>query len=442
MLEFIYKIINKIKSNFYLCTIKKSVPMPELSDIKIGITKFEQLERDLHLKQLQINSLLSITQAINNNLAAVGLFNMYRNFLQLELSIKKMLLYVQSEDGWQCATSLGIPETDLNTDVNELLKQYKRPTSNLHQISNHALVKHFDVVIPVLHKDTPIAYAFLGGFDENEDRYSKIQFITAITNVIAVAIENKRLFKQQVEQATIKKEMRLAKEMQLSLVPLKAPQSDFFEITSIYEPHLSVGGDYYDFIEFDEKIMFCVADISGKGLAAAILMANLQANLRSLIRKRDNPVEFIQTFNKAIYRITQGEKYVTFFIAEYTPATRKLRYINCGHVRPILVNSSGITLLDKGGLFLGYFEDLPCEIEIGEVDVPADSLIVSYTDGITDTQNMQGEYWSDDMLSEFCLQNHHLDVKAFKHKIIETLGIFRGEVDYTDDVTLVAFKTK
>lgn len=440
----IFFFFSKFKGYFYLCSSSlkriKNVPMPELSEIKKELSKYEQLERDLHLKQLQINSLLSITQAINNNVSATGLFDMYRNFLQLELSIKKMAFYVNTDDGWKCETALGIPADDLDIDITYFFKTYKRATS-LNENAN-GLIKHFDIVIPVLHKETPIAYTFLGGFEGKEDRYSKVQFITAITNVIAVAIENKRLFKQQVQQESIKNEMKLAKEMQLSLVPQLSPISNYFDLSFIYEPHFSVGGDYYDFIEFEEKIMFCVGDISGKGLAAAILMSNLQANLRSIIRKRDTPETFIKTLNAAIYRITQGEKYVTFFIAEYSPATQKLRYINCGHTRPIFVRNGEVTFLDKGCLFLGYFEDLPSEIEIGEVDVPENSLIIAYTDGITDTQNEQGDFWGDDALIEFCLDNATLSANDFKKKIVKHLAVFKGNGEFPDDLTMLAFKTK
>jgi phosphoserine phosphatase RsbU/P len=414
--------------------------MSELLNIKKELSKYEQLERDLHLKQLQINSLLSITQAINNNVSATGLFEMYRNFLQLELNIKKMTFFVLQDDEWQCTSHLGIKEEEITTDITAFFKDFKRPTAI--KDNKNDLLRHFEVVIPVLHKDTPIAYTFLGGFDEKEDRYNKIQFITAITNVIAVAIENKRLFKQQVEQASIKREMQLAKEMQLALVPQKMPKSKHFELSFIYEPHLSVGGDYYDFIEFEDKIMFCVADISGKGLAAALLMSNLQANLRSLVRKRDTPQNFIKMLNKAIYNITNGEKYVTFFIAEYTPDTRKLRYINCGHVRPLLIEGEKITLLDKGGLFLGLFENLPSEIEIGEVEVAPNALIVAYTDGITDTKNEKGEFWSDEALTYFSSKNSTASATEFKKNILKHLDTFKGRGEFTDDLTLLAFKTK
>ena len=267
--------------------------MSSFSEIKRGLSNLEALERELNLKHLQINRLLNITQAINNNVSAEGLFNMYNSFLSWEIGVKKMALFVKNEEEWLCATSIGIPIELLEIDITSRLTKYNR--LNNVEGSDHPLIKEFDVVIPVRHKDLPIAYVFIGGFSEDEDMYNKVQFITTITNIIAVAIENKRLFKRQLEQERFKREMELAGEMQKMLIPNDLPHKDCYELASIYKPHLGVGGDYFDFIEFtDGKIVFCVGGISGKGIAAALLMANFQANFHTLINKRTNLDEFIR----------------------------------------------------------------------------------------------------------------------------------------------------
>jgi len=117
------------------------------------------------------------------------------------------------------------------------------------------------VVIPVKHKEQDIAFLFIGGLEEDDEMYNKVQFITTITNIIAVAIENKRLFKRQLEQSRMKREMELASEMQLQLVPSKLPSDECYELASIYKPQLGVGGDYFDYIELNEReFAFCVAD--------------------------------------------------------------------------------------------------------------------------------------------------------------------------------------
>ena len=311
--------------------------MPDYLEIKNKLSRIESLEQDLNLKQLQINRLLNITQAINNNVSAEGLFSMYQSFLGWEIGINKMMLYIKEEDNWFCATSIGIDDQLKELNITDILPKYTR-LKHLEQ-SDHPLISEFDVVIPVRHKEEPIAYVFIGGFNDEEDIYSKVQFITTITNVIAVAIENKRLFKRQLEQERLKREMELASDMQRMLIPKILPKTNYYELSSIYQPQLGVGGDYFDFIESEEgKIIFCVGDISGKGLAAALLMANFQAIFHTLLNKRTALKEFVIDLNKSVNLITRGERFITLFVAEYDKETKQLSYVNAGHYPPSICN--------------------------------------------------------------------------------------------------------
>ncbi|MEN0002846.1 MAG: SpoIIE family protein phosphatase [Bacteroidota bacterium] len=413
--------------------------MADFSEIKQELTKMEALERALNLKQLQINRLLNITQAINNNVSAEGLYKMYNSFLSWEIGVKKMVLYIKEEQqNWFCATSIGIAEELIALDIQAKLLEYKK-LDNLGE-SDHPLIREFDVVIPVRHKDDPIAFVFIGGFSEDEDMYSKVQFITTITNVIAVAIENKRLFKRQLEQERLKREMELASTMQRTLIPKQMPRKDCYELASIYKPHLGVGGDYYDFIEFDDgKIVFCVGDISGKGVAAALLMANFQANFHTLINKRTELDEFIRDLNTSVNLITRGERFITFFIAEYDMVTCQLKYVNAGHNPPVLVMDDQYHQLDKGCTILGSFQELP-EVEIGYFNIDSDAMILSFTDGVTDLVDEQGEYFSEQMLYQFVQSNYRLSASAFNDVLMAHIDEFKGEQNYPDDFTILTCK--
>lgn len=412
--------------------------MSDFSEIKQGLSKIEQLERALYLKQLQINRLLNITQAINNNVSADGLYKMYNSFLSWEIEVKKMALFVREERTWSCATSIGISDELLALDIQEHLSKYKR-LDNLSE-TDHDLIREFDVVIPVRHKDEPIAFVFIGGFSDDEDMYSKVQFITTITNVIAVAIENKRLFKRQLEQERLKREMELASSMQRMLIPEKMPNKDCYELASIYKPHLGVGGDYFDFTEFDDgKIVFCVGDISGKGVSAALLMANFQANFHTLINKRTDLDEFIRDLNTSVNLITKGERFITFFIAEYDMVTCQLKYVNAGHNPPVLVMNDQDYPLDKGCTILGSFQELP-EVEIGYFNVESDAMILSFTDGLTDLVDPNGEYFSEKMVCDFVKANYNHSASDFNDLLMERLEVFKGERNYPDDFTVLTCK--
>jgi sigma-B regulation protein RsbU (phosphoserine phosphatase) len=177
-------------------------------------------------------------------------------------------------------------------------------------------------VIPVYHKKYPIAFTFIGEnlIDAEDDVYEPIRFVAAITNIIAVAIENKRLFKKQLEQERLKRELELAVQVQNMLIPGVLPHTAEFEFDGVYHPHEGVGGDYYDFIELGEREMaFCIADISGKGIAAALLMSNFQASLHSLInRKYLSVIEFASLLNERVLKTQKAISSLHFSLQDTT----------------------------------------------------------------------------------------------------------------------------
>lgn len=412
--------------------------MQGFSDIKKGLSKIEALERELNLKQLQVNRLLNITQAINNNVSAEDLFKMYKSFLDWEIGVKKMALYIRKNEEWVCTTSLRVKEPLLSLDIRNILPKFTR-LRNL-EGEDHDLLNEFDVVIPVRHKDQAIAYVFIGGFGEEEDMYNKVQFITTITNVIAVAIENKRLFKRQLEQERLKKEMELASEVQRMLIPKTLPHKKCYELASIYKPHLGVGGDYFDFVELsDGKFVFCIGDISGKGVSAALLMANFQANFHTLIKKKTSFDEFIHDLNHSVNLITEGDRFITFFVAEYDIEERSLHYVNAGHNPPVMVANGELYLLNKGCTILGSFKRLP-EVEVGRVQVDGEAIIFSFTDGLTDIQNQEGSFLSESMLYDFVRSNYRLPAEQFNNLLMGRIEQFKGEENYPDDFTVLTCK--
>jgi phosphoserine phosphatase RsbU/P len=398
--------------------------------------KNEEVERQLFLKQLQINRLLDITQAINNNVPAGTLYVMYKSFLNWELGVRQLALFLRNTDNdWQCMIHDGIPDKAIeDATIIDLLPTFDNTMRKLGSIA-HPFARHFDMVIPVFHKDVPISYAFIGGYDNSD--FSKVQMITTITNIVAVAIENKRLFKQQLERERFNHEMSLAGEVQQSLVPDKLPKNSSFEVSAIYKPHFGVGGDYFDCFSFrDDRYLFTVADISGKGLAAALLMANFQAHINAIARRATTPEEFIRQLNKAVYRVTKGERYITFFVAEFDYTTRRLRYINAGHIPPILVMNGQTHLLKKGCTLLGFFPSLP-SWEIGEITINDDALLVIFTDGITDVRNPTGSDFNEDVLAAFIQQHQKMGAKPFNQELMKRIDEFKGEEPYPDDITVL-----
>lgn len=401
-------------------------------------SNLELLEAELLNKQMQINRLLEMTQGINENHTAQRLFDIYQQTLNDSMGIPRSVCYILVDGRWTPMAHRGVRDAVLNADMGEALLRYERMAILMDE--SHPVLQLFDVVIPVYHKSRPIAFAVLGGVSDNDKMYEKIQFITTLTNIIAVAIENKRLFKRQLEQERLKKEMEVAQNVQQMLIPKALPSNARYELDSIYMPHLGVGGDYFDYIPLsDDRFAFCIGDISGKGVGAALLMANFQANLRTLVSQRLDKEEFIQQLNTRLLDITKGERFITFFYAEYDLTNRELRYINAGHNPPMLIQSGRAYPLDKGCTLLGTFDYIP-EIELGLIDVLPDALIIAYTDGITDLQNDEEAYFEVEILRDFALHYAHLSAQEFNLDLMEFMNEFRGQQPFPDDLSVLTCK--
>ena len=398
-------------------------------------SEIDRLEDELSFKQLQINRLLTVTQAINSNASAANLFETYNSILGFDMRIPKMLLLTHHNGTWKYATSIEVSRSFAEQADEEVIKRYKRMCV-LEDLEDSFLCD-FDFVIPIFHKTEPIAICFLGGLRNDAALYEKAQFIQTITNIITIAIENKRLFKQELEQVRLRKEMELAASVQTMLIPSNLPKTPYYELSGIYMPHSGVGGDYYDCIKLNEhEVVFCIADISGKGIPAAILMANFQANVQTLVRKHIAPSKFVELLNKAVQRITKGDKFITFFIAKYHVLERKLQYINAGHNPPILLHDKGITLLTDGCTILGAFDEIT-QIQMGEVTVEPNSMVVCYTDGLTDLQDEKDEFFGEDRFYDFAKKHAHLTPSDFNAALVACINEFRQTQRYNDDITIL-----
>jgi sigma-B regulation protein RsbU (phosphoserine phosphatase) len=404
-----------------------------------GQLSIEKLQQELSLKQLQINSLLTITQAINDNVAAPELYSMYKSFIGWEMGIKRMALFFRQEDHWQCVTHLQADHISQHTHLGPVLQKFTK-TQRISRTDPEPF-QGFDLIIPVYHKKNPIAFALIGGIKADSDDYTRIQFITTFTNIIAVAIENKRLFKKQLEQERFASDMELASHVQKMLIPDSLPQSRYFEMATLYKPHMTVGGDYFDFIQYDEKkLAFCIADISGKGVSAAILMANFQAILQSLIYQYRDLETFVYALNQAVYRITRSDRFITLFIGELNLRSNTLQYINAGHFPPFLIQNGEIIRLESGCTIIGAFETLP-DITMGEVKLKHPGTIFACTDGLSDVTNERGSYYDDDLMEDILKgADHYISAEALITSMINEVDTFRGTRPYPDDIAMLSLK--
>ena len=401
-----------------------------------------QLENELQSRQLQLHWILQISKAINYNFPTDQLLGIYEFILREQLRITKLALFMY-DDEWRCPSKFGVDVIFDNADVE---KEVSRLNDSPEAFKDAPIWRsEFDTIIPVYHKEKPLAYALIGGINQLEANARKelITFVQTITNIIVVAIENKRLAREQIKQAGIKKELELAAKMQTMLFPSILPNGEDYEINATYLPHQEVGGDYYDYIKLnEEEFIICMADVSGKGIAAAILMSNFQANLHAFVKHNKNLEELIVELNSNVFESAKGEKFITFFLARINIKTRKMFYINAGHNPPFLLADGKILSLKEGTTGLGMFEELPF-LHHEEIDIPANSLLLCYTDGIVDLENPENKYFGTERLKNY--METHREIKSmddFQKGIINELKEFKKEYPYNDDVTLLSVRFK
>jgi len=201
-----------------------------------------------------------------------------------------------------------------------------------------------------------------------------------------------------------------------------------------------VGGDYYDYIEpNDDEIIFCIGDISGKGVAAALLMANFQASFRMLAKSMNFLDEMVQELNNRVNEITQGEKFITLFVGRYNYFTRKLQYVNAGHTPPLLLHKNQVTQLTEGCTILGMFEKLP-SIKTGKVTLEEEAFLFCFTDGLTDVENEQDQVIDMHLLEEILQKKSSMPVQEFNKLILDFVVEFKGNRLIGDDISFMSCK--
>jgi serine phosphatase RsbU (regulator of sigma subunit) len=240
----------------------------------------------------------------------------------------------------------------------------------------------------------------------------------------------------------VEQEMKIAREVQRRLLPQDAPALRTLEYAGQCVQARAVGGDYYDFLELAPgHVGFVVADISGKGISGALLMANLQANLRSqyAVALTDLP-RLLQSVNRLFYKNTEENRYATLFFAAYDDASRTLRYVNCGHNPPLLVRADQkIESLQSTATVVGLFEEWQCTVQETQL-CPGDTLII-YTDGVVEAENASGQEFGGSRLQQAVLQAWQESPAEMLRRVIGAVQTF-SPGEQGDDITLLVARTR
>ena len=396
-------------------------------------------KKEYLLKQMELNSLLEITQAINNNMPEPALYKIYDFTIRANLKLEKLALYVY-EGIWEAKVSFGV-SVDLTqgTPLPSTMEDLK----DVKELSGEQPpFDEFDLAIPIMHKNRLLAVVLVASKDHKNEALNTT-FLQAISNLIIVAIENKRLARRQLEEESFRKEMEIAKNVQKFLFPDTLPDGVRLKIEASYLPHHNVGGDYYDYIPINKnQFLVCIADVSGKGIPAALMMSNFQASLRTLVRTTSNLTEIVEALNSQIFDNAKGESFITFFGAIYDHELNTMVYVNAGHNPPYIADKDGkLSELDIGTTILGVFDPLPFVSEGFLTDLEGFTMF-SYTDGVTETENSLDEEFGSERIEAYLAENHHKRLSDIHRDMLSLLDDFRQDIPYKDDITMLSCRVE
>ena len=302
------------------------------------------------------------------------------------------------------------------------------------------------LIVPMFFKDNLVGIISVGEKLSGKI-YSQedIDLLITVANQAAIAIENARLYESEFEKKKIQQELNLARKIQQGLLPQKMPFFNGVEISAISQPAELVGGDYYDLIQVDDnKLFVIVADVSGKGISAALYMSKIQGIMQLATRMYSNPKDILIEVNKQIYEGIERKSFVTMIVALFDFQEKTVTICRAGHNKPIVSIDNDVKLLDSTGIGLGLEKGniFNTNLKESKLELGKDNLFVFYSDGLTETMNDKYEEYGESNLLNFIKNNLSLSPEELKISLLEEIYSFRNLLEPHDDLTLVIIKYK
>ncbi|MDQ3019332.1 MAG: PP2C family protein-serine/threonine phosphatase [Bacteroidota bacterium] len=421
--------------------------------------KFNQLSKlntNLNNKIRQLNSLFELGKEFNSN------FTNRENIIKLlsytllgNFGIKDFLILSRDKSGEfsPLKENKNLNLTEFN--LKELFPKGKIPkefqsTLVIKNNSSIPFIKYlsvlgFELVIPSIIKNEMDNLICLGR-KLNNTSYTDadIEFLESIVNLSLISVQNSELFKEYLDKQKIENELKIAREIQLALLPTEIPEFCNYDLAGMNLPAMQVGGDYYDIIKLtDTKLAIVIADVSGKGTPASLLMANIQSAVHSYLKLYEENsfdlAKVTEKINELIYENTSAEKFITFFWGILDSENNSFQFINAGHNPPLLLKKDKIIQLTEGGFMIGIL-DFGVTYEVGIVNLEKDDIIVFYTDGVTEAMNKKGDEFGEEKLINVLQENKNQSPEDILENIKNSIVVFTKDTSQYDDITLIVLK--
>jgi sigma-B regulation protein RsbU (phosphoserine phosphatase) len=411
-------------------------------------SELKQTNRRLDRKIYELNTLLDLSKDFNRMVDRDEIARVFKFAMLGQMLIRKFFFVLQ-QDGQRSVIATnsiqGSPAKkqmdrlfSLQDDVITVDRDLRNRISFLVENDIHALISLY-------FQNEKMAVVGIGA-KANGEPYteSDFNFLQSLGNLALLSIQKTLLLEERIEKERLEEELNIARSIQQGMLPNPIPSHPKLDIAARNVPSQQVGGDYFDILETPGgNLLFAIADVTGKGTPAALLMANLQAMLHVLLPVEIDLKKATARINDMIYQNTPSDKFVTFFWGLFDPKSMQFRYVNAGHNMPLLFRKgeSAYSELTEGGLILGamptmnpYQEDT-LKLESGD-------LLVCYTDGVTEAMNEnQNEEYEEERLIECIRRNRKKSSQGIMQAVIDDVNAFAENIQY-DDITLIVIKVK
>jgi sigma-B regulation protein RsbU (phosphoserine phosphatase) len=423
-------------ANIAATSIQNAVVFEELKNVNAKLDK----------KIQELNTLFDIGKELNATLDSGKIIKLLSYGLMGEMMLNRFIILVRRGESVQMVEQRGFPKIPCGEAHLEVLFNNWHPylmDESEGSPLNSELAEHDVVaVVPMRSQDRTKGVLLLGQkisgklFTKEE-----LDFLYTLGNQAMISLENAWLFEDSLEKKRLEEELQLAKKIQMGLLPESFPDLKTFEVYGINISSKQVGGDYFDVIKIDEEnYIVAIADVSGKGVPASLLMSNVQASLLALSGEVKEFDRLVAKVNNIIHANTDADKFITFFGGILNIQDRTLTYVNAGHNPPYWVKADGsLQTLDKGGLLLGLMADVPYEQETIRL-APRDKIVM-FTDGVTEAMNEKEEQFEEARLEALLQSNLTLSAKDCTDLISTEVKAFAGNAPQSDDITVVVIKT-
>ncbi len=411
------------------------------------IEELRQVNRRLDKKIQEMNTLFELSREMNTTFDTDAILRILGYALMGQLRVLRYVVFVWDGTSLRPAT-VRLPDFLPNTDMQQRMMELREtiqfsprrtPENDLEEWLHQ---QGIGTVVPMLSQNALRGVLCLGERvgGERFDR-GDLEYLSALARMTISELENARMFAEMVEKQRIEKELSLAKTIQQGLLPKELPRIAGYSLAAINESSQQVGGDYYDVIRLnDDEYILAIGDVAGKGIPAALLMANVQAALRTIAPLRLPLPEATTRINALIHGNTSIDKFITFFWGVLNIATHEFHYVNAGHNPPYIARADGgITALSDGGLILGILSTPP-PYSMGTARLDPGDTLVCYTDGVNEALSREMEEFGDDRLRDLvsqCRQRVACDaLSCIRDEVLR----FTEGAPQSDDITMLVAK--